>query len=97
MPSIAEEQPDYAEKVTAYLAKHGMRRLPWSAVLSHGQLTYSSTAKDRQARGEMGETAIALLSSLGVSEDHLRELTDLGPLSPDALLARFRDMVEPSA
>lgn len=96
MSSVVEEQPDYAERVTAYLAKHGMRRLPWSAVLAHGQLTYSSTVKDRQARGEIGETAIALLSSLGVSEDHLKTLTDLGPVPPEALLAKFRDMVEPS-
>jgi len=72
--TLAEEAPDYAERASAYLTKVGRRRLPWGAILVHNHLTYTTSASERAARADLGETAIQLLAALGVTAAQLEAL-----------------------
>lgn len=90
--TLAEEDPDYAGKVAAYLARSHSRRLPWGCIVSGGHLTFTSTSAERTQRAEMGETAIRVLSALGVSATELAALDTLEDQSPAALLAKLKEM-----
>lgn len=81
MSAIVEQQPDYAKAVATYLKRYGLgRRLPWGSLVSSGGLTWKSSTGDRAKRAELGETAIALLSALGVSAAQLEALDAMMPI-----------------
>ena len=49
MPSLVEEDPEYAVKVQAYLDKHGLKALPWGHIVAHGHMVAVSTYRERLA------------------------------------------------
>lgn len=57
MPSLVEEDPEYPEKVKAYLDKHGLKELPWGFIVAHGHLVAVSTYRERLARS-LGEVLV---------------------------------------
>ncbi len=79
MPSLTEEDPEYAAVVVDYLARSGRRRIPWGAIVVAGHLTTTRSTREIHARQEVGETAIALLAALGVSEELVDRLANLPP------------------
>jgi hypothetical protein len=74
LPAQIEESPEYPAQVAAYLKKHGSRTLPWGAIVAGGQLTQTRSYRESAARHEVGETAIALLVALGVTEETIDAL-----------------------
>lgn len=99
MPSLAEEDPEYPEKVKAFLMKRHMRRLPWGFIVAHGQMVGTKGTVERQERAYMGETAIRLLRLLGVTESNLESIdimADAGLNDEDLLkLLPFTVMQDP--
>lgn len=84
--TLTEEDPRYPERVAAYLARNGRRRLPWGAIVAGGGLTYMRSTGERTERAEIGEVAIELLAALGVTEEMLDKLAALPADTPaDAL------------
>lgn len=78
MSALVEESADYPEKVAAYLAKTGRRRLPWGWIVTgpaSGCMT--KTSREIQDRYERGDVAIALVVALGVTEEMIDRLADL--------------------
>ena len=79
MATLAEESPDYAEKVRAYLERHGARRLPWGGIVAHGALTMTTGSRERQEHAEIAEAALALVRGLGVTDEQLRTMVEALP------------------
>ena len=98
MSTLVEERPDYGERVAAYLVKHGLRRLPWGAIVAGGGLRLTKSTRERATRAEIGEVAIALLDALGITGEMLDKLADLPHDTPPALLVcTLQDMRAVSA
>jgi len=88
--TLAEEAPDYAERVAEFLKRSQARRVPWGNFVARGALVCKSTSVERARRSEMGETAIALLEALGVTASQLAAIDasyGIGPPAPAELLA----------
>ena len=79
MSTLAEESPDYAANVAAYLKRTQTRRLPWGMYRSGEYLTVNRTVKERHDRAELGETALALLEAMGVPVAVVEEITNTLP------------------
>jgi hypothetical protein len=91
--TLAEERPDYPERVAAFLAKHGWRRLPWGSIVAGGGLTVTKSRHEVQARQEIGEVAITLLGALGVTVEMLDKLADMPrDTAPEVLVCTMQDM-----
>lgn len=83
MPSLTEEDPEYPEKVKAFLEKRHLRRLPWGFIVAHGQMVATTGTEERRERGYVGETAIRLLRILGITEVNLGALDSMADALTD--------------
>jgi len=53
----------------------GFNKVPWGFIQNNnGSLTATTSVKERNQRAELGEFAIGLLASLGISEERLLKL-----------------------
>ena len=96
--SASSEATTYLDKVSAYLAKHRLRRLPWGALVSEGHVTMTRTFTERRERAELGEVAIALLSALGVTLPTLNEIAALPwTASEEEMLAKLQEILSHAA
>jgi hypothetical protein len=92
--TLAEEAPDYAEKVTAYLKRMKWRRLPWGSYRAGEYLTVSKTHEERHRRAELGEVALQLLDAMGVPVAVVDEITTALPWNASAadLIAKLQEI-----
>lgn len=92
--TAAEEEPDYPEKVSEYLGRLGLHRLPWGSIVAGGAVTTRETFTARRARAEVAETAISLLVAMGVSVSTLEEITQTLPWNSSAeqLIAKLQEI-----
>lgn len=94
MATLAEEAPDYAEKVTAYLKRTGTRRLPWGSYRSGEYLTVNKTVDERRQRAELGEVALSLLDAMGVPVEVVDEIATALPWNASGadLIAKLQEI-----
>lgn len=79
MPTLVEESPDYPEKVSTYLRKNDLQRLPWGTLIADGHLVHLTTGKDRQEHAAIAETALALVRGMGVTDEQLHAMVEALP------------------
>lgn len=94
MRTVAEEAPDYAANVDAYLKRASMRRLPWGSYRSGEYLTVDKTVEERRQRAELGEVALQLLDAMGVPVAIVDEITTALPWNAagDQLVAKLQEI-----
>lgn len=92
--SETEQQPDYPDRVDAYLTRHNLRRLPWGCLVAHGGLTRTKTGGEVNERAALGEVAIALCAGLGVTEEQLAAMVESLPwtAAPDDYVRRLQEL-----
>ena len=96
MPTLVEEDPEYGTKVTNYLKKHGLERLPWGFIVAHGHLVANTSTEQRRHRALLGEVAIELLAGKGVTVDDLeKELQAAVMVRDDITLMEAEDAAAP--
>ncbi len=91
--TAAEEDPEYSSIVSEYLKRTQTRRVPWGGIVVGGHITQTRSFTERRIRAELGETAIALLSAMGVDTKALDEITGLPwNAKPEELIAKLQEI-----
>jgi hypothetical protein len=67
-------------------------KTPWGFIRANGHLVATTTSAERAHRAELGETAIKLLSALGIRTDQLEEIHSADIDQPGPLLAKLEEV-----